>query len=637
MKHVMTALAAFALIWCCGCESEVGVRAATAAERREYSSMQISGGELSDDTVNLLGNYSFNDLLEDDPAKLISELSRLFVREPRVKYLVSLADVSLASGRRIMQRDRDLAARYFLNAAMYASICLTRGGQAVSAYDPAAIRMILVYNAAVAEIFEYLKDRDLLDKSGFELYGVIGGSVRFEPPRYQLPVGREQIKQLMLCADYRPRNLTHTSRRFGLGVPLIIDIDKPVNDGRAGFARNQTIPGTFVLEFSCRNLAIGGEFTARVCLIDSNRTEELDFDGRKIPLAGDFSTPLAYMVKDPPLFNFIEYTRLPGASKAMQGLYRFGPADDDKIPVVLVHGLLSDTRTWLQMINTLLSDEDIGRNYQFLGFSYSSGNPIFHSAWMLRQSLQRERDRMTAEKRSTEKFDRMVVIGHSMGGLLGRLVISDSGEVMIESSVGREKYQEAIGRLNEEERRQVDEIVHFKPLPFIKRVIFIAVPHRGSGLAQTGLARFGSSLIRLPADIVHINRTVIETVFGKRKAERTVMSITGVDNLDPDSKALKMMSLMPMSRDVVIHSVIGNTSKGGVPGGSDGVVPYSSSHLDDVRSELVVRSGHSAQKVPLAIQEIRRILLEHLRGYPDSRIAPPLLLMEKRNPGAVKP
>ena len=81
-----------------------------------------------------------------------------------------------------------------------------------------------------------------------------------------------------------------------------------------------------------------------------------------------------------------------------------------------------------------------------------------------------------------------------------------------------------------------------------------------------------------------------------------------------------------MSDKVIYHSIIGNRDGGGIPGGSDGIVPYASSHIDNVQSELVVRSGHSAQKTPLAIQEIRRILLEHLRQYPDSRITPPLLL-----------
>ena len=625
MKRFLFLAAACAVsLWICGCSGEVGVRKASAAEKREYSSMQIAGDALSGATVNLLGNYSLNGLLEDDPERLVSELSRLFAKEPTGRFLTALADVSLAAANRIGDDDRDLAARYYLNAAMYSAAYLGTPEIRPSPYDPSGIRMILIYNSAVSELFGYLRDRDLLEKSGFELRCVIGGTVRFAAPEYRLPVSRAQIRNMLLCADYRTENLTHAGRSFGIGAPLIIDIDKPVKDGEAGFAKNQAIPGTFVIEFKCTKFGIGGEYSAQIRFIDTAKHDHVLWGGRKVPVERDLSTPLAYMVKDPPLFNFIDYTRLPGASQPMQGLYRFSPADDDRIPVVLVHGLLSDARTWLQMINTLQSDPDINRNYQFLGFSYSSGNPVFFSAWQLRSALMRERELMVGEKRNTAKFDRMVIIGHSMGGLLTRLSVSDSGDILIDSSMGRNKYEELKKQLSAEDRKMVEDVSHFKPLPFVRRVIFIAVPHRGSRLAQTRLARWGSSLIQLPSGIIRINRLMVEAMFGKRMAESAELYITGVDNLNPDNAALKMLNLLPMSAKIKYHSVIGNVRKAGVPGGSDGVVPYSSSHIDRVESELVVKSGHSAQKEPLAIQEIRRILLEHLRQYPDAVLSAPL-------------
>ena len=629
-KFVNLFLYAAALGMCCwcGCQHEVGIRKASAAEKRAYGTEQIaSEGDLSPDTVNLLGNYSLTDLLDKDPERLISELTKLFSREQRVGYLTALADAALYAGRRLLRSDRDQAARYFLNAAMYSSAYFGMCDLKPSPYDPTGIRMMLIYNAAVSELFDYLRSRNLLEKSGFELSSVLGGSVRFELPRYQLPVDKSQIRGIMLCADYRPQNLTHSSRSFGIGAPLIIDIDKPVSDGRVGFAKNQTIPGTFVIKFSFRDVRAWGEYQAQVNIIDPTRTAEVEFGRRKLPLEQDLSTPLAYMVKDPPLFNFVDYTLRPMASKEMQGLYRFSPPDDDRIPVVLVHGLLSDTRTWLQMINTLQSNEDIQRNYQFLGFSYSSGNPIFYSAWMLRDALMRERARMVAEHRSTEKFDRMVIIGHSMGGLLTRLALSSSNDVVLEFAASREKFEQALRDFSPEERRKIDEIIHFEPLPFVKRAVFIATPHRGSQMAQAWYARVGSSLIRIPKDIINRNRIMLEALFGDKVAATTELYITGIDNLNPDNAALKMLDRMPMSGKVVYHSIIGNTDGGGIPGGSDGIVPYSSSHLDNVRSELVVKSGHSAQQTPLAIQEVRRILLEHLRQYPDSRITPPLLLL----------
>jgi len=618
------------LIFCClcGCQHDVGIRKATASEKFAYSSVQISGGDISAETMNLLGNYSLNELLDSDPERLTIELTKLFAREPRVKYLTALADVSLYTGRRLLPADRDLAMRYFLNAAMYSAAYFGVCDLNPSPYDPTGIRMMLIYNAAATELFGYLRQRQLLYKSGYELSSVLGGKVRFETPHYQLPVDKSQIRDILLCADYRPENLTHTGRRFGIGAPLIIDIDKPVSDGRVGFAKNQTIPGTFVLKFSFRDVRAWGEYSAQVNIIDSSKVQEVAYGRHKLPLEQDLTTPLAYMVKDPPLLNFIDYTRLPVASKEMQGLYRFSPPDDERIPVVLVHGLLSDTRTWLQMINTLQSDEDIGRNYQFFGFSYSSGNPIFFSAWMLRDALLRERARLVAENRSTEKFDRMIIIGHSMGGLLTRLALSHSNDVVLEFSAGKEKFEAAIKDFSPEERKKIDEIIHFEPLPFVRRAIFIATPHRGSQMAQTWFARLGASLIKVPKDIIKRNQTLLEVLVGNNKvAATTGLYITGIDNLNPDSGALRLMNRMPMSDKVIYHSIIGNREGGGIPGGSDGIVPYASSHIDNVRSELVVQSGHSAQKTPLAIQEIRRILLEHLRQYPDSRITPPLLLL----------
>ena len=135
-------------------------------------------------------------------------------------------------------------------------------------------------------------------------------------------------------------------------------------------------------------------------------------------------------------------------------------------------------------------------------------------------------------------------------------------------------------------------------------------------------------MIKIPKDAIKHYRSLLEVLVGEDKiAATTGLYITGIDNLDPDNGALKMLNQMPMSDKVIYHSIIGNTEGGGIPGGSDGIVPYTSSHLDNVRSELVVKSGHSAQQTPLAIQEIRRILLEHLRQYPDSKMTPPLLLL----------
>ncbi len=69
-----------------------------------------------------------------------------------------------------------------------------------------------------------------------------------------------------------------------------------------------------------------------------------------------------------------------------------------------------------------------------------------------------------------------------------------------------------------------------------------------------------------------------------------------------------------MKDELVYHSIIGDREQADRPGGSDGVVPYASSHLDGAASEVIVKSGHSVHRSPAAMKEVLRILLLHLRS-----------------------
>jgi hypothetical protein len=65
---------------------------------------------------------------------------------------------------------------------------------------------------------------------------------------------------------------------------------------------------------------------------------------------------------------------------------------------------------------------------------------------------------------------------------------------------------------------------------------------------------------------------------------------------------------------VVAHSIIAVDSDGPLKEGGDGVVKYVSAHIDKVASEKVVRSSHSVQGNPEAIQEIKRILIDNVKA-----------------------
>ena len=119
---------------------------------------------------------------------------------------------------------------------------------------------------------------------------------------------------------------------------------------------------------------------------------------------------------------------------AVVGLFRYEPTglsllrpyERGKIPVVFVHGLWSNPWSWSRMIESLEADAALRDRYQFWTFGYSTGDPILYSAWLLRRDLDEARRKFDPDG-TDAAFDRTVVVGHSMGGLLAKKMVQDSG------------------------------------------------------------------------------------------------------------------------------------------------------------------------------------------------------------------
>lgn len=590
-----------------GCSTEISVRKADDSERIAYEYYGAYPA-LMPATVNLLANYLLKDLYDKDPPGLLKHLRALYLKEPGKEFISALADTALNCAVRY-EKDPEKAISYYLSSAFYAYMYLAHlDDPEENPYNAGRIRIMQIYNMAASEIFAYLRNKGLYRKDAYSLSSACGEIVTFRKVTYSLPLPERSYKDFQLCADYKPLNLTHTTRHSGLGVPLICELHNAGKKGEELFAKDQMLPATLMIHFSYRK---GEKIDAGLSFLDTRNVEKSKVGKRNLPLEMDFSTPVAYMAKKPLPFGGLGYMLFPEKSSHMQGLYKFEPFHEKRIPVLLVHGLMSNTRTWMQMLNTLQNDPILRKYYQFWGFSYSSGNPILYSASLLRKALREERARLVREKKDTSMFDRMVIVGHSMGGLLSKTAIMDPGEQLKEALLAGID-QKILAGLHKEEAEFLRELWQFNSLPFVKRVIFIAVPHRGSTFARAWIGRLGSSLVELPRQLVSPVKNVIKKIFpGEEKDFRKLLP-TGIDNLDPDNRALKALARVEFVKGIPYHSIIGNTKEKGVPGGTDGIVPYTSSHLDGAQSELIVQCGHSAQQNPLAIQEVRRILLEHV-------------------------
>jgi pimeloyl-ACP methyl ester carboxylesterase len=220
---------------------------------------------------------------------------------------------------------------------------------------------------------------------------------------------------------------------------------------------------------------------------------------------------------------------------------------------------------------------------------------------------------MVDPNRRWESLDQMVLIGHSMGGLVSRMQTLESGDDFWRILTDR-SFEEL--NADAETRERLASTVFFEPNPSIRRVITIGTPHRGSYFANDYTRWAGRKLITLPTALVQVKTRVIRDNPGFFDNTELLTVTTSIDSLAPDSPVLPVMLSSQRSPAVTYHNIVGVISKKNilarVSEKGDGVVPYSSAHLDDVASEIVVDADHvTVHQHPRSILEVRRILLEH--------------------------
>jgi len=372
------------------------------------------------------------------------------------------------------------------------------------------------------------------------------------------------------------------------------------------------VPITAFVRFDDPRRAMSdGRLHGTVELYDDDVTAAVQVGSYRVPLESDPSAALAYRLEGSPIWDF----ELAGFRRAdfsflgkgnSSGLFMLHPYHPNMIPVVFVHGTASSPARWAEMENELLGDPAIASHYQLWFFIYNSGNTIALSAMRLRESLVAVRKDVDPDGKDPA-LNEMVVIGHSQGGLLTKMTVVDSGNRFwnIISKVPFDKAE-----LDPETRDLLARALFVKPLPFVKRVIFIATPHRGSYMASNYFVKFGNKFLNLPGALAK-SAVQIAKLRGPSVLGTPFAIPTALDNMDASNPGLKALAATPIAPGVHAHSIIPVKGTRPVEDGNDGVVEYKSAHIDGVESELVVRSGHSTQATPETIEEVRRILYLH--------------------------
>lgn len=381
----------------------------------------------------------------------------------------------------------------------------------------------------------------------------------------------------------------------GLGAPLVA---RRLADQVHEFAPTPHFyyTATAVMRFEGKRCEIAFE--------DPLNSESVNAAGHRFPLAADYSAPLAMMTEElhPRQLGIPRLLR-PERYASTARIARLESYDPNKRVILFVHGLMDSPATWFPLMNHLRADPEIRRNYQFWFFSYPSGYPYPYSASILRHELDQAEHLYPIRKK-------MTVIGHSMGGCISRLMITDSKRLIWDSmfEVPPEKMPIPPGHLHVLENSTI-----FQPRPEIGRVIFISTPHQGSDLAVNWIGRLATRLVKLPEDMLAIG----QEESGYERHPQGDLHLRrfpdSVDTLAPNNDFVLALKPIPVRSGVPCHSIIGDRGMGDSPDSSDGVVPYWSSHRKDVVSEKIVPSNHGAQRHPDTIREVRRILQLDLR------------------------
>ena len=579
-------------------------------EEHQYTA--LSGDGLSLNTKSYLQRGGKVEEYEEHPDVLLKSLHAEAWKKRDRKLVAALIELCYAQAKE--HSDPEEAVPYYLSSAVYAYTYLfdKRFSKKPSPYEPEFLHAVRFYNYASAKVFRYLTSNGLVVNRNFSI-SYLTGKVEFESAECKLPYKLSHFTHFEICYEYSPYGFHMRTRQSGLGVPFvgIGDMKRWKREGEIFDIGSAAYPGTMLLRF-----VPDGENDFKVTpeYLDPMETTDVTIDGDEVPLEADLSTYLGFVLNDGSRISPLLSMMNPDRMRETEGLYMLSRYDKRKIPVVFVHGLMSYPRAWTQMINTLLSDPVMRTKYQFWLFAYPTANPILYSASKLRRSLYAAREKFDP-KHANKNFDKMVLVGHSMGGLLSKIMVQNAGNVFLERLLGIFSLEE-IEELDPKQKAFLREMAMYKRVPFVNEVIFLNVPHRGSMVTRWTVAVWAAKLISLPkrlvSKVVEINKKLL-TAARLREHQAPDYVSTGVDNLDPDNPTIKITSELPIDKHVVYHSIIGNNERAGIAGGTDGIVPYQSAHLDGAVSELIIHSGHSGQKTPAAIMEVDRILREHLK------------------------
>lgn len=584
------------------------------------------GPKPTERTEQLLRKYDLDNYLQNGEQSLLATLQQSLIHGPDAEKMYSVAELAYLEARQQDLAGTPTAADLYLASAAHAYLYLfdERFTPQLNPYDPQFRGACEIYNTALEGAMRLLQRRGPLRPGNVYAVRSSGQVLQVAVVSRSRRWRDEDFDRIGFVSDYEVRGLKNLYRTYGLGVPLIVGRNEHPTDDPAApyYPPDFSFPVTAFLRLLPQDPTPSGDgstvFHAVLEYYDPLEIAETSVADRRVPLETDISTPLAYYLDNPELRR-LDVSTIglldPKAEifETRQGLYMLEPFEPGKIPVLMVHGLWSSPITWMEMFNDLRGSPAIRDRYQFWFYLYPTGQPYLRSAAQLREELASLRDAVDPFRRDIA-LDQMVLIGHSMGGLVSRLqtVSSDNNFWRIISETPLESLP-----LKDGAREALSTSFFFAPNPSVRRVITVATPFHGSTASNSLTRWLARKFISLPDVLINTHAQLLSRSRAETVDPELANVPTSVDSLAPNSPVLAALRNSPRSAHVVYHNVVARTPQNEwlarFSPDSDGVVSVASATTADAASQIVVEADHSSvHRHPLTVLEVHRILLEHL-------------------------
>jgi pimeloyl-ACP methyl ester carboxylesterase len=561
--------------------------------------------QLTESSRRYLSEQGLHDAYQDSAVAVIEDLHKRLAQEPSLALRLTLMELCADQGGLQEKSDAYRAVGFYLAAAELAAAEVSDSAELadISAQTQA------VYNHSAGRVARLLVDDDYSWEEAQSFNGP-WSAYRLTTPTTDDALTDPNLFDELESAAYIKLKHTDVERITveGFGAAMVAyrkASAEHMKENPFMSPLGMAAPVNATLDFSA------GDGGVELAFHDLTVVEEAALGGRTVPLAADLTAPLVV-----PFNNFEEHNIAwkglvhPDDYIDYMKLYQLDPFQPEKIPLILVHGLLSSPHIWISVFNALNADPQLRERYQLYVFLYPTGFPIGYSAAALRHRLAQFQDYFDPD-RSNPNMQNVILFGHSMGGVLSSMQIRSTTEAYERTFFTMPI--DALAGIDGEQKAALKALLNYQASPNITRTVFIAAPHRGSEAASGLRGSLGSALITDPTETVLTQP--LPPIDGLTDAGHYMVEhrLNGIESLVPNNPALLAVLEQPIREGVTFHSLIGQKDpKVPLEQGSDGTVPYWSSHLDGAASETVINDKHTPLvKNEGTIEELRRLLYLH--------------------------